>query len=207
MAQHLACDGCAIGLTDVSHPESANAVELEVEALGRKAVSVKADSANPTDIQMAVAEVAEKLSMIDAAVVNAAILRHAYVETFSLEDLDLKLDLNVRGVLLSILASVAQMRDGGWLITIRSNTAIRTGSPGNIVYAMTKAAVAALVIRAALDRANRRITGNGYDSRHGIPSQGNHLAQVYRSTKRGRGDRVISRRPRVQLYDRCQPET
>jgi hypothetical protein len=72
---------------------------------------------------------------------------------------------------------------------------------------MTKAAVAALVIRAALDRAHRRITGNGHDSRHGSPSKGNHLAQVYRSTKRGSDDRVLTGRPRVQLYDRCQPET
>jgi 3-oxoacyl-[acyl-carrier protein] reductase len=144
----------------VSHPESANAVEYEVEVLGRKAVSIRADSANPTDIQNAVAEVAEKPGVIDAAVVSAAILRHASVETFSLEDLDFMLDVDVRGVLLSILASVAQMRDGVWLITIRSNTAIRTGSPGNIVYAMTKAAVAAMVKGAALDRAHQRLTVN-----------------------------------------------
>jgi len=68
--------------------------------------------------------------------------------------------VNVRGVFLAIQASAANMRDGGRIITIGSNTAIRTGSPGSSVYAMTKAAVAAMVSGAALDLAPRRITVN-----------------------------------------------
>jgi len=52
------------------------------------------------------------------------------------------------------------MRDGGRIITIGSNTAVRTGSPGSSVYAMTKAAVATLVSGAALDLAPRGITVN-----------------------------------------------
>jgi len=68
--------------------------------------------------------------------------------------------VNVRGVFLAIQASAANMRDGGRIITIGSNTAIRTGSPGSSVYAMTKAAVAALVSGVALDLAPRGITVN-----------------------------------------------
>jgi 3-oxoacyl-[acyl-carrier protein] reductase len=55
------------------------------------------------------------------------------------------LAVNVRGVFLAIQAAVARMRDGGRVITIGSNTAVRTGSQGSSVYAMTKAAVAAMV--------------------------------------------------------------
>ena len=79
---------------------------------------------------------------------------------FSLEDLDLILDVNIRGVFLAIQAAAGQMRDGGRIITIGSNTAIRTGTPGGSVYAMTKAAVASLVRGVALDLAPRRITVN-----------------------------------------------
>ena len=61
---------------------------------------------------------------------------------------------------LAIQASAANMRDGGRIITIGSNTAVRTGSPGSSVYAMTKAAVATLVSGAALDLAPRGITVN-----------------------------------------------
>jgi 3-oxoacyl-[acyl-carrier protein] reductase len=52
------------------------------------------------------------------------------------------------------------MNDGGRLITIGSNTAVRGGVVGSSVYCMTKAAVATLVRELALDLAPRRITVN-----------------------------------------------
>ena len=79
------------------------------------------------------------------------------VEAFTLEDLDLMLDVNVRGVFLAIQASVARMHDGGRVVTIGSNT---TGSQGSSVYAMTKAALATMVKGIALDLAPRQITVN-----------------------------------------------
>ena len=92
--------------------------------------------------------------------VNAGVLRLASVEAFTLEDLDLMLDVNVRGVFLAIQASVARMHDGGRVVTIGSNTAVRAGSRGSSVYAMTKAAVATMVKGIALDLAPRQITVN-----------------------------------------------
>jgi hypothetical protein len=47
--------------------------------------------------------------------------------------------------LLAIQASVARVHDGGRGVTIGSNTAVRTGSLGSSVYAVTKAAVATMV--------------------------------------------------------------
>ncbi len=51
-------------------------------------------------------------------------------------------------------------RQGGRVITIGSNTAVRTGHAGSSVYAMSKAAVASMVQNLALDLAPRRITIN-----------------------------------------------
>lgn len=67
------------------------------------------------------------------------------------------LDVNVRGVFLAIQASVAQMHDGGRVVTIGSNTAVRTGSQGS---SATKTAVATMVKGIALDLAPRQITVN-----------------------------------------------
>jgi len=160
IAVRLARDGFDIALTYVSRPDSAAEIVAAIESAGRKAVAIKADSADPAAIRAAVAETVSRLGGLDAVVVNAGILRLGPVEQFSLEDLDLILDVNIRGVFLAIQAAAGQMRDGGRIITIGSNTAIRTGTPGGSVYAMTKAAVASLVRGVALDLAPRRITVN-----------------------------------------------
>jgi 3-oxoacyl-[acyl-carrier protein] reductase len=69
------------------------------------------------------------------------------------------LKVNVRGVFLAIQAA-AHLSDGGRIITVGSNTAVRSGYPGSSVYAMTKAAVAVMVKRIAVDLAPRGITVN-----------------------------------------------
>ena len=160
IAARLARDGFDVALTYVSRPDRASDLVSAIEDIGRRAIAVRADSADPAAIRNAVAETVERLGTLDVAVVNAGVLRRALVEAFTLEDLDLMLNVNVRGVFLAIQASVARMHDGGRVVTIGSNTAVRTGSQGSSVYAMTKAAVATMVKGIALDLAPRQITVN-----------------------------------------------
>lgn len=160
IALRLARDGFDVALTYVSRPDSAETVAAEIRAMGRKALPIRADSAAPAAIAAAVEQAVAHLGLLDVAVVNAGLLRLGPVESVSLADLDQMLAVNVRGVFLAIQASVARMRDGGRVITIGSNTAVRTGAPGSSVYAMTKAAVAAMVKGVALDLAPRAITVN-----------------------------------------------
>ncbi len=160
IARRLAHDGFDIALTYVSRPDSTVEVVAAIEHIGRRGFAIEADSADPTAILKAVDIAVDALGPLDVAVINAGLLRHGSVESFGLDDLDHMLAVNVRGVFLAIQASVARMRDGGRVITIGSNTAIRTGSQGSSVYAMTKAAVATMVKGIALDLAPRRITVN-----------------------------------------------
>ncbi len=159
-ASRLATDGFSIALTYVSRPDKAAEVVSTIEAAGGSALSIKADSADPAAIKAAATQAAEVLGKIDVVVVNAGIIRIAPVDAFTLEDLDQMLAVNVRGVFLAIQAAVRHMPDGGRVITIGSNTAVRTGTPGASVYAMTKAAVASMVKGIALDLAPRGITVN-----------------------------------------------
>src|SRR5258708_30928287 len=78
-------------------------------------------------------------------VVNAGILRMGDLQAVSLQELDLMLNVNVRGVFLAIQAAAAHLAEGGRVITVGSNTAVLSGYPGSSVYAMTKAAVAVMV--------------------------------------------------------------
>jgi 3-oxoacyl-[acyl-carrier protein] reductase len=60
----------------------------------------------------------------------------------------------------AIQAAAPRLANGGRVITIGSNTAIRTGFPGSSVYSMTKAAVATIEMGIALNPAPRGITVN-----------------------------------------------
>jgi 3-oxoacyl-[acyl-carrier protein] reductase len=158
--RRLAEDGFDVAFTYVSRPDSASELASSIQAAGRKAVPIQADSANPDAISKAVRKTVDELGLLDAVVVNAGILRINTVDAVALEELDLMIDVNIRGVFLAIQASVAQMKDGGRVITIGSNTAERTGFQGSSVYQFTKAAVAAMVKGLALDLAPRQITVN-----------------------------------------------
>jgi 3-oxoacyl-[acyl-carrier protein] reductase len=82
------------------------------------------------------------------------------VATVSVEGLDRMLDINVRGVFLAIQVAAARLTDGGRIIMMGSNTAVRSGHPGSSVYSMTKAAVAVMVKGIAVDLASRGTTVN-----------------------------------------------
>ncbi|WP_431312756.1 SDR family oxidoreductase [Roseateles agri] len=160
IARRLAREGYDVALTYVSRPDDAAAVAADIEALGRRALAIRADSADAAALQQAVEQATERFGPLDLAVVNAGVLALGTLAELRLEDLDRMLAVNVRGVFVAIQASAARMKDGGRIITIGSNTAVRTGTPIGAAYAMTKAAVAALVKGVALDLAPRRITVN-----------------------------------------------
>ncbi|CAH0342629.1 3-oxoacyl-[acyl-carrier-protein] reductase FabG [Rhizobium sp. CECT 9324] len=160
IARQLAQDGFWVAITYVSQSEKARQVVTDIEASDGRAMAIQADSADPDAIRRAVRETVDRFGKLDAAIVNAGVLKLANIENVTLDDLDVSLAINVRGVFLAIQAAALNMKDGGRIVTIGSNTAVRTGSSGGSVYAMTKAAVAAMVKGAALDLAPRSITVN-----------------------------------------------
>lgn len=160
IAVRLAKEGYRVAVTWVSRPDRANALVSSIADAGGQALAINADSADAAAIQAAVDTTIKHYGRLDVAVVNAGVLRLGRLEEFSLEDLDATLSVNVRGVFLSIQAAVNGMAEGGRVITIGSNTAVRTGHAGSSVYAMSKAAVAAMVQNLALDLAPKRITIN-----------------------------------------------
>lgn len=158
--QRLASDGHAVAFTYVSQAGRANELVASIEASGGNALAIQADSANPEAIRQALSQAVDFFGSIGVLVVNAGLLRMGTIDAVSLEDLDLMLDVNVRGVYLAIQAAVPHLRDGARVITIGSNVAVRTGMAGTSVYQLTKSAVAGLVKGVALDLAPRGITVN-----------------------------------------------
>ncbi|WP_412025517.1 3-oxoacyl-ACP reductase family protein [Burkholderia cepacia] len=160
IARRLAADGADVAFTYVSAPERAQETVAAIEASGRAALAIRADSANADAIRQAVAQAVERFGRLDVVVVNAGILKRGDVAEVSVDDLDRMLAVNVRGVFLAVQAGAAHLTRGGRIVTIGSNTAVRSGYPGSSVYSMTKAAVAVMVKGIAVDLAPRGITIN-----------------------------------------------
>lgn len=124
-ASRLAQDGYAVAITYVSRPDSTQSVVETIRKAAGDAFAVQADSADAAAIRYAVDQTVERFGALDVAVVNAGVLRLGVLDAVTVEDLDESLNVNVRGVFLAIQAAARQMRDGGRIIAIGSNSAIR----------------------------------------------------------------------------------
>src|ERR1700693_4655908 len=160
IVRRLASDGASVAFTFSSSEEKALKLVHEVESGGGKALAMKADSASAEELRAAVIKTAETLGPLDIFVSNAGILTRGTIDSYSLEDFDRMVSINVRAAFVGIQAAAQEMNDGGRIVIIGSNTAIRTAFPGASVYSMTKAALVGLVRGAAIDLAPRAITVN-----------------------------------------------
>jgi 3-oxoacyl-[acyl-carrier protein] reductase len=159
IVRRLASDGAAVAFTYSSSEEQAKRLASEIENAGGYVLPIKADSASAEEVRAAVDQVAKQLGELDIFV-NAGIMIRGRVDSYSLEDFDRMLAINVRAAFVGIQAASEHMKGGGRIILIGSNTAVRTAFPGASVYSMTKAALTGLVRGAAIDLAPRAITVN-----------------------------------------------
>jgi 3-oxoacyl-[acyl-carrier protein] reductase len=160
IVRQLASNGASVALTYVNSPEKAAEIARAAETRGSAMIAIKADSADPEAVRDAVAQTVARFGRLDILVVNAGILIRGTVDTYDLADFDRMVATNVRGVFVAIQAAAHHLPDGGRIITIGSNTAVRTAFPGSSVYSMTKGAIASLVRGVAIDLARRGITVN-----------------------------------------------
>ncbi|WP_338784029.1 SDR family oxidoreductase [Streptomyces sp. DG1A-41] len=159
-ALRLAREGADVAVGYVNGKEAAGDVVRAVEALGRRAVAVRADAADAAEAAGAVTAAAEALGGLDVLVNNAGVGVIGPLEMLSLADVDRVLAVNVRGVFLASQAAAARMPEGGRIITIGSCMAQRVPGPGGTLYATSKAALAGMTKALARELGGRGITAN-----------------------------------------------
>lgn len=156
-AVRLAREGADVAVTYVNGKEAAQDVVRAVEALGRRAVALRADAAEAAG---AVERTAEALGGLDVLVNNAGVGVLGPLENLALADVDRVLAVNVRGVFLASQAAAARMASGGRIVTIGSCMAQRVPGPGGTLYAMSKSALTGLTKALARELGARGITAN-----------------------------------------------
>lgn len=158
IALRLAAEGATVAVTYANNKAAADKVVGEIQALGSKAVAVKANVGSDSDTKALIAEVT-KLGKIDILVNNAAIFVGAPVQEATIEQFDELINTNLRGLVATTLAALPHLNDGGRIINISSGAA-RAALGGFGFYSATKAALEALTRVWAQDLGKRQITVN-----------------------------------------------
>lgn len=156
----LADKGADVAITYERSAERAAQLVEAIQEKGRKALAIKADSADPSAIQRSVDEAASALGGLDILVNNAAIAIYNTIADFPVEDIDALLAVNVRGPVLAAKAAIPHLGAGSRIITIGSAGADRVvGTPGTVYY-MTKSALQSFNRGLAQELGPRDITVN-----------------------------------------------
>ncbi|MFH8798796.1 SDR family oxidoreductase [Streptomyces sp. NPDC017936] len=159
-AVRLAREGADVALTYVNDEAAAEDAVRAVEALGRRAVALRADAADAGEAAGAVASAAEALGRLDVLVNNAGIGVLGPLEGLGLLDVDRVLAVNVRAVFLASQAAAGRMTDGGRIITVGTCMTQRVPGPGGTLYTMSKSALVGLTKALARELGPRGITAN-----------------------------------------------
>ena len=158
--------GYDVMLSYVSNADAAASVVDTIEGLGRRALAVRADVAEPADVEALFAHCDREFGGLDALVNNAGVTGvQSRVDAMELARLKRVFDTNILGSVLCAQAAVRRMstRQGGrgGAIVNLSSAAARLGSPGEFVdYAMSKGAIDTFTLGLAREVADEGIRVN-----------------------------------------------
>jgi 3-oxoacyl-[acyl-carrier protein] reductase len=134
-------------------------VAAQVRGLGRRALTVEADLAEPAAAATVVDAVAGELGALDILVNNAGITHWGTLAQTRLEDFDRLADVNARAPFLMMQAAENTLADGGRVVNISSGVTA-TALEGISLYSGVKAFLDQVTKVAAIEFAARRITVN-----------------------------------------------
>ena len=157
----LAKAGADVVVNFIGNEAVAQETVEKIEALGRKAIKIKADVGNAEDVQAMVDEAVVAFGHIDILVNNAGITRDGLLIRMKDSDWDDVLNINLKGVYLvtKAVAKLMVKQRAGRIINMTSVSGV-TGNVGQANYAAAKAGVIGFTKTCAKELAARGITVN-----------------------------------------------
>lgn len=161
VARRLAADGFDIVLSYHSAAEKAAAIVADCQALGVRALAVKADVSVEADCIQLVKEAREAFGPISVLVNNAGMTRDGLAMRMSLTQFSEVIDANLTGTFMMCKAVIPDMIKArqGRIINMTSIAGIY-GNAGQVNYAASKAGVIGLTLSLAKEIGSRKITVN-----------------------------------------------
>ena len=160
-AIELAKAGADVVVNFIGNEAVAQETVEKIEALGRKAIKIKANVGDADDVQAMVDEAIATFGHIDILVNNAGITRDGLLIRMKDSDWDEVLNINLKGVYLvtKAVAKLMVKQRAGRIINMTSVSGV-TGNVGQANYAAAKAGVIGVTKTCAKELAARGITVN-----------------------------------------------
>ena len=198
-ARLAAAQGYDVAISFVSDETAALAVAADVRAAGRRALAVRADSADPAQVSRLFAAIDREFGRIDVLVNNAAVLAlQSRLEDLEFERMQRIFAVNALGPILCAQQAIKRMSHrhqgrGGVVINV-SSAAARLGSPSEYVdYAASKGALETFTTGLAKEVAREGIRvncirpGHIYTDMHASGGEPGRVDRVKDSIPMGRG--------------------
>ncbi|AJW94727.1 hypothetical protein BM43_5055 [Burkholderia gladioli] len=198
-ARLAAAQGYDVAISFVSDEAAARAVAADVEAAGRRALAIRADSADPGQVAGLFEAIDQEFGRLDVLVNNAAIIaRQSRLEDLGFERMQRIFAVNAIGPMLCAQQAVKRMSTrhggrGGAVVNVSSASA-RLGSPNEYVdYAASKGALETFTTGLAKEVAREGIRvncvrpGHIYTEMHASGGEPGRVDRVKDSIPMGRG--------------------
>ena len=158
-ARELSAAGAAVIVNYGNDTVAADRVVDAIMSNGGRAIAVKADVAKAADVRRLFAEAEAAFGPVSILVNNAAASGFSPVEAVIEDDYRRMFDTNVLGSILTIQGALAHFGTGGGSIINIGSLSSVNATPGSVVYAATKGAIATMtsVLAAELGRRNIRV--------------------------------------------------
>ena len=190
-ARMFAREGAKVVIGDVLDAEGTR-VAAEIAESGGDALFVHLDVTHEEDWRSAIGAATSSFGKLDILVNNAGIWRRGRVEDTTVEDWDMILDVNAKGVFLGTKLAIPEMRKagGGSIINI-SSTAGLVGDPRSSAYTASKGAVRLFTKATAVQYSQDGIRAN---SIHPGPIDTPMIQQVWHGEEQSR-EAALARTP------------
>jgi 3-oxoacyl-[acyl-carrier protein] reductase len=159
VAERLARDGFTVVVNYSGSETAAEALVRKIEAAGGRALSAKADVADPAAVARMFDAAEAAFGGVDVLVNNAGIMKLAPFATADDALFDSHIAVNLKGTFNTLREAARRLRDGGRIVNFSSSViGLRLENYG--VYAATKGAVEAMTPILAKELRGRAITAN-----------------------------------------------
>lgn len=198
-ARLAAAKGYDVAISYVSNASAADAVVADIKAIGRRALAIRADSADPKQVEGMFDAIDQKFGRIDVLVNNAAMLSlQSRLEDLSYERMQRIFAVNTIGPILCAQQAIRRMSHrhngkGGSIVNV-SSAAARLGSPNEYIdYAASKGALETFTTGLAKELAREGIRvncvrpGHIYTEMHASGGEPGRVDRVKDSIPMGRG--------------------